>query len=80
MHGYPEVDRGQMVRVYISVAVRVRVRAGDENGYFLPFFKLSILKSDRHFCVALMAWGLIRLLLSDCAWKSLGMTQETRVQ
>ena len=57
VHGYSEL----LVVKWLgfSVAVRVRVRAGDGEWIFLPFLKFSILKSDRHFCPALMAWGLI---------------------
>ena len=37
----------------LSVTIRVRVRAGDRE--WISFFSFSLLKSDEHLCLALLA-------------------------
>ena len=41
----------------LSAAVRVRVRARAKEGIYISFS--YSLKSDRHLCLCLLAWGLV---------------------
>ena len=60
MHGHPKffvVKWLEPLVLEFSVTVRVRVRARDREWIFHSFIILSILKSDNHHCLALMAWS-----------------------